>query len=263
MTELLGTSLRESTHKAYSYTVDRFTIFLDGQPPSQQHAEKFISTLRGNGNTPKSIVRHLSALRYYFKENGIPLEIPSPPIDEVLPPFITQDEFLNLVHSAQRLRLRAALCLLYGGALRLSECKNLRCVDITQDGYIKVMGKGGRERMVPVETPILDVVNMWKRKAIRRSTYLFYGEDRLHPESRKGFQMLITRHMKRCGIRGKSVHSLRHGGATSLYNKGVDLKELQDFLGHKSLATTGLYTHISPERLKESITRAGRFTSEL
>ncbi len=247
------------TVESYTYTVRKFLSFLNGEEPNQEHAEEFLEVFRDNGNSPRSRARHITALRHFFMWMDIPLKLKTPYLQRTLPPYVTEKEFTTLMNGATHPKLRAALALTFGAGLRLSEACNIPVEDISDEGFIKVMGKRGKERLVPVEDEVINMIRPWRDYISHKSKYMFPGQDPRKPQRKNGFQALIRNHMKRCGIRGKSVHSLRHGAATSLYSRGLDIRQIQEFLGHENIATTAIYTHMTPGRLRKSILKVKRF----
>jgi len=250
------------TVDAYTYTIKKYLSFLNRKEPSLETAREFLDTFKEDGNGPRSIARHNTALRHFFvwlNKPEVALKLKNPYMEEPLPPFITDEEFDILISNTSSFKIKAALALTFGAGLRLSEACNIEVKNIDEGGFIKVMGKGGKERFIPVEDEVIDMLKPWKDYVSLYSKYMFPGQDPRGPQRKNGFQALLRNHMRRCGIKGKSVHSLRHGGATSLYNRGSDLKEIQEFLGHKKLATTVLYAHLTPERLRKRIIGVGRF----
>ena len=256
------------TVAAYTYTVRKYLSTLNGDSPSQESAEKFIDAYRDGDNSARSRARHITALRHFFmwlrdttgEEKTYKLKLKTPYLQRTLPPFITDEEFTRMYDSAQHPKLRAALGLTFGAGLRLSEACNIPVEDINEvEGFVKVMGKRGKERYVPVEDEVILMIKVWRDHVRLYSKYLFPGIDTNRPQRRGGFQKMLRDHMRRCGIEGKSVHSLRHGAATSLYGRGLDIRQIQEFLGHENIATTAIYTHMTPGRLREKILKVKRF----
>lgn len=256
--KVLG-SRSPSTKEAYMYTVKKFERFLKGKEPNQVLAEEYLDTFFDKGNGARSVMRHLTALRHLFKWMDIELRTEGPHMEKSLPPYITEAEFHLMMEKAWNPKLKAAIALMFGGGLRLSETLNLKIEDVSPEGYLRVMGKGSKEALVPVEEEILEFIEEWKGIVRLRSKYLFPGQFDNQPQKRSGFQKMIKSHMKACGFGEKRVHSLRHGAATSLYERGLDLKQIQEFMRHENLNTTMLYTHLSPSRLREDIIRVKRF----
>jgi integrase/recombinase XerD len=155
------------------------------------------------------------------------------------------------------LRDAAMLELLYAAGLRVSELIRLKVLDLNFDaGYVKVFGKGGKERVVPIGRPALNVLNRYLDQARplmlkgESSSYLFVAR-RGQPLSRQGFWKLLKKYAAQAGIRHPvSPHTLRHSFASHLLEGGADLRVVQIMLGHADIGTTQIYTHVSMERLQ-------------
>jgi integrase/recombinase XerC len=210
-----------------------------------------------------SIARKLATVRSCFKflarrgavELNPARQVRSPKLPKRLPSFLPKDESKDLLdlppeRSEAGLRDRALLELLYASGLRVAECCGLDLDDVDQrQGTVRVLGKGGKERVVPAGDAALQAVDAWL--AVR-------GEERgaLFTNSRGG--RLTTRSVHRivksraraAGIdRRVTPHTLRHSFATHMLGEGADLRLIQELLGHSRLSTTQRYTHVSPEHL--------------
>lgn len=172
------------------------------------------------------------------------------------------------VERAVRLRDAAVLELLYSSGLRVSElvALNRSGIDHAQR-TVRVHGKGDKERIVPVGIPALTVIERWQRDGrpvlVDAAGTAHGADDALFLGVRGGrlgdraVRTLVDRHASEAGIsRHISPHTLRHSAATHLVEGGADLRSVQDFLGHSSLATTQIYTHVSAERLRRTIDQA-------
>ncbi|MGO1285895.1 MAG: tyrosine recombinase XerC [Brachybacterium sp.] len=172
------------------------------------------------------------------------------------------------VGRAVQLRDAAVLELLYSSGLRVSELVALDRSGIDHGrGTVRVRGKGDKERIVPVGIPALEAVERWDRDGrpvlLERASSQARAGDALFLGARGGrlgdraVRTLVDRHAAEAGIsRHISPHTLRHSAATHLVEGGADLRSVQDFLGHSSLATTQIYTHVSADRLRRTIDQA-------
>lgn len=169
---------------------------------------------------------------------------------------------------AVRLRDAAVLELLYSSGLRVSELVALDRSGIDRDQHtVRVRGKGGKERVVPVGQPALEAIERWEREGrpvLRRPApdgdepgdALFLGV-RGGRLGDRAVRSLVDRHARSSGIdRHITPHTLRHSAATHLVEGGADLRSVQEYLGHSSLATTQIYTHVSAERLRRTVDQA-------
>ena len=220
---------------------------------------------------PRSAARLLSSLkrfyRYLLRENRISadptMQVESPKLPRSLPKILTEDDVDALlsapnVGTALGLRDKSMLEALYASGLRVSELVTMQVAQLSQDmGVVRVMGKGSKERLVPVGEEAL----AWLRRYLAEGrTQILAGKQsdslfvtaRGASMTRQAFWHLIRRHAARAGIRkGISPHTLRHAFATHLLNHGADLRVVQMLLGHADISTTQIYTHVARERLKQ------------
>jgi integrase/recombinase XerD len=156
------------------------------------------------------------------------------------------------------LRDRAMLELLYASGLRVSELITLSVAQLSQDmGVVRILGKGSKERLVPVGEIALDWVRRYVKEARPlllhgRQCHALFVTSRAQAMTRQAFWHLIKRYAVQAGIRPTiSPHTLRHAFATHLLNHGADLRVVQLLLGHADISTTQIYTHVARERLKQ------------
>jgi len=240
---------------------------------------KYLSFLHRK-NRKSSIARKISTLRSFFKylvrEQMIPSNpaksVSTPKVEKTLPTTLTVDEAFRLMESPKHLpdkssagskekdlRDRAILELLYSSGLRVSELVGLNSNQLDLDlGIVRVMGKGRKERIVPVGVKAIEAL-----KAYMEGRGIVEGEDPLVINSWGGrltarsIGRLIKKYSRHSGIfRKVSPHSLRHTFATHLLDAGADIREIQEMLGHSSLSTTQRYTHVSMGKLMEVYDRA-------
>ena len=224
-----------------------------------------------NRFAPRSAARLLSSLkrfyRYLHREGRIEidpsLEIDSPKMPRSLPDVLTEEDVQSLIlapdlRTARGLRDRAMLETLYASGLRVSELVTLTIGQLNRDaGVLRVLGKGSKERLVPVGEEALDWIRRYLSDARAellgtRSSDALFVTSRAQAMTRQAFWNLIKRYAVSSGIRKKvSPHTLRHAFATHLLNHGADLRVVQMLLGHTDISTTQIYTHVARERLKE------------
>ncbi len=240
---------------------------------------KYMSLLHRK-NRKSSIARKISTLRSFFKylirerviASNPAKSVSTPKVEKALPTTLTVDEAFRLMESPKsipekssevskegRLRDRAILELLYSSGLRVSELVGLNLDQLNPDlGIVRVMGKGRKERIVPVGVKALEALKVYlgKRGGSRGEDPMFRNSlgGRLTTRSVGRLMKKYTRHS---GIsRRVSPHSLRHTFATHLLDAGADIREIQEMLGHSSLSTTQRYTHVSVGRLMEVYDKA-------
>lgn len=228
----------------------------------------------------RTLHNHMSGLRalakYWLRQGRIRrnpfVGIPLPKLEKRLPQFLTEAQMRQLLAGPQRLleaqeidaftawRDRLAMELLYGGGLRVSELVSLNYSDVDLDGGVaRVMGKGRKERLCPLGKVAIAVLKHFRdHHAHNRAP-----ADPVMVNARQGrlaigeVQKLLKRYLAHAGLPlGLTPHKLRHSYATHLLNAGADLRLVQELLGHKQLATTQVYTHVSVARLQEIYAKA-------
>ena len=237
------------------------------------------------GLAPSSLRRRAAALkgfyRYAYGEGLIGVDVAAhldlPRPSRLLPETLTVEEIDRLLEAAggdeeparaHALRDRALLELLYAAGLRISEAIGLDREDLSVDGaFVRVIGKGDKERLVPVGDLALDSLDRWIRGpriallalghvAPLRGGPLFLG-DRGGRLARQQAWAAVKRAASRAGLADRvSPHTLRHSFATHLLEGGADLRIVQELLGHASISTTQLYTHLTGERIRDVYSRA-------
>ena len=233
--------------------------------------EAFVRELMVSGLSPRSVARHVASVRGFYRFLVLDGHLTASPADDVqaprawpaLPRFLSLDEVDRLLDQPDTetpggLRDRALLELLYATGMRVSELVTLRVGDVNLDrGLLTCLGKGAKERMVPVGGP----ATQWTRRYLatarpallkrRESVNLFLNARGGPALSRVGFWKIIKKYGRQAGLaRELSPHTLRHSFATHLLERGADLRVIQTLLGHADLSTTQIYTHIIEARLR-------------
>ena len=189
--------------------------------------------------------------------------ISSPRIGRSLPDTLSAEEVNSLLESAaaqdspDSVRDHAMFELLYASGLRVTELVSLDLDDIDlEQGSVRCLGKGGKERVIPIHASAVSVVQGYvelarptlQKSASERSLFLNMRGQRL---SRQGFWLILKAHAKRAGINKKiTPHTLRHSFATHLLQGGAPLRHVQELLGHSSITTTQVYTHLTSEHVR-------------
>jgi integrase/recombinase XerD len=237
--------------------------------------QKYLDSLYSAGLTARSIARKLSAIRTLFdfllREGRIDTDdvrlIPTPRQWQTLPRFLTVEQVDSLLKApdlstARGVRDCAMLQFLYATGVRVSElCSVERNAVNLELGVVRLMGKGRKERMIPLGVPAVEAVRHYLNDARSRllgnqsSEHLFVT-GRGGRLTRQGFWKLLRQYGKQVGIWHKlTPHTLRHSFATHLLERGADLRHLQAMLGHADISTTQIYTHVLRERLREVVDR--------
>ena len=233
---------------------------------------KYLAALKEKNLKSRSVSRRLSALRTFFKfliregllKNNPVASLSSPKQDKPLPLFLTEEEVTKLIEAAQPkdergLRDRAVMETLYSTGIRVSELVGLNIEDIDFIGGVaKVMGKGKKERIVPIGDIALSTIRAYleRRKKHQEAQALFLNKSGRRITDR-GVRNIIDKYIRMAGIKqGVSPHTLRHSFATHLLDRGADLRSVQELLGHVNLSTTQIYTHLTTEKLKKVYDKA-------
>lgn len=267
--------LADNTIQSYSRDLLRFFQFLEGRKRSPVHATQddimdYMGTLQKDLSA-RSCARSLSALKMFFRflvtegriESSPARLLGAPKLPLKLPGVLTRDEVDILLAqpdpSNQRgHRDKAMLELLYATGLRVSELVGLQISNINLEaGYVRMVGKGSKERMVPMGTKALEVLKAYLSEARgkllkNKSSSSLFLNSRGAALTRQGFWKIIKKYGKKAGIRKETTpHKLRHSFASHLLEGGADLRSVQIMLGHADISTTQIYTHITRERLKQ------------
>ena len=233
---------------------------------------KYLAALKEKNLKSRSVSRRLSALRSFFKfliregllKNNPLASLSSPKQDKPLPLFLTEEEVTKLIEAAQPkdergLRDRAVMETLYSTGIRVSELVGLNIEDIDFIGGVaKVMGKGKKERIVPIGDIALSTIRAYleRRKKHQEVQALFLNKSGRRITDR-GVRNIIDKYIRMASIKqGVSPHTLRHSFATHLLDRGADLRSVQELLGHVNLSTTQIYTHLTTEKLKKVYDKA-------
>ena len=229
----------------------------------------YLQFLHNKNYTAKSISRHISSLKSFFKyltkmeivkENPC-LLVTNPKIEKKLPNYINYQDLDILFNTPDcstplGLRNRLILELLYSCGVRVSELVNIKISDIDfSNNRILILGKGNKERYVLYGKICRDLLNDYinnsRVKLNKNSDYLLLNKFGKKITDR-AIRMIIDNIVKKSSLKlNISPHTLRHTFATHLLNEGADLKIVQELLGHENIATTGIYTHVSNERLRK------------
>lgn len=290
----LERSLSRHSVDAYLADLDKFIGYLINHHPtlspgqvSARELTGFVTHTGAARLSPRSQARIISGIRAFFQylliedviENNPTTILETPRQPGRLPSFLTVDEITRMIDNidlskADGQRNRAITETLYGSGLRVSELVNLRISDIhAKEGLIHVTGKGNKQRIVPAGREALKHIEIYLLQVRRIQTVMKGHEDILFLNrfgkrlSREMVFTIIKNQAKRAGITKQvSPHTLRHSFATHLVEGGADLRAVQEMLGHESITTTEIYTHLNREFLRDTLNRyhpRGRKESQL
>jgi len=269
------------TLRAYRKDLEEFSKFVNIKPEDVELADVrgFIAEQIKSGLNKTSVSRRLASIRSFFKflyregyKRTNPAKLVSKPkLPKLLPRFLSVDDAFALVEKPAGTgflpaRDRAILELLYSSGLRVSEISSLNIDDInTKEGFLKVKGKGRKERMVPVGSKAIDAIKsyMVERIALKSKDRFLFLNRTGKGLSDRGVRRLVVKYARMIGISGKiGPHALRHTFATHLLQGGADLRVIQELLRHSSLSTTQKYTHLDVTHLIDVYDKAHPFAKE-
>jgi integrase/recombinase XerD len=268
--------LSDNTIQSYRRDMLKFVGFLDKQnldtaKIQRQDVVDFLAMLYKRRLDSRSVARHLVTIRHFFRFSlleGFIKEDPaatieSPKFRQSLPYFLSVEEVERLLaqpdtSSAIGLRDKAIIELMYSTGIRVSELAGIRVGDLQLDaGCLRCIGKGNKERLVPVGKKALAVVEAYMKKSRpdllkdNASANLFLNQ-RGRPMDRVMIWKMMGRYGRKAALRKPlKPHTLRHSFATHLLDRGADLRSVQMMLGHSDISTTQIYTHVVEERLKQ------------
>ena len=277
---ILERGLSQHTIAAYACDLNKFQDYLrqkgieDFTKVQMREIEGFIHWLTQKKLSPRSRARVLATIKTFFRflilsqrlETSPAVLIETPRFPKKLPQVLSLEEVERLLEQPDTthprgLRDKAMLELLYATGLRVSELVRLKLNQLNLEvGYISVVGKGAKERLVPVGGQAQQALTQYLKKGRaallkKPSSYLFIGY-RGRPLTRQGFWEIIKKYAIKSGINKPiSPHTLRHSFATHILERGADLRSVQTMLGHSSIATTQIYTHVTETKLKELYVR--------
>jgi integrase/recombinase XerD len=277
----LEKSLSENSVMAYLHDIDKFTQFLslhnEKIAPSEIELallEDFLKWINDLGMTPSSQSRIISGLRSFYKyclQENITLTDPTalletPKLAKKLPDVLSFSEIEKIikaidVSTPEGTRNKAIVETLYSCGLRVSELINLKlsCLYIDAE-YVRVTGKGDKERLVPIGTSAIKYITIY-RENIRVHIPVIPGNEDIVFLNRRGKKLsrvmifLIIKDLAKKAKITKSIspHTFRHSFATHLVEGGADLRAVQEMLGHESITTTEIYTHLDREYLRDTL----------
>jgi integrase/recombinase XerD len=265
-----------NTLESYARDLARLAAFAESRSVGvdrldRRDLEAFVRAQMTEGLSPRSVARLVACVRGFYKFVAVEQKLPNNPADDLraprawaaLPKFLGMEEVDRLLAqpdtSAPRgLRDKALIEVLYATGLRVSELIALRAGDLNlEEGYLTCIGKGDKQRMVPLGTDAVEWVRRYVRDGrsalLRKKTspWLFVNARDGGPLSRVGFWKVLKAYGKAAGLsRPLSPHVLRHSFATHLLERGADLRMIQVMLGHADLSTTQIYTHVLEARLR-------------
>ncbi|MDY3819857.1 MAG: site-specific tyrosine recombinase XerD [Bacteroidaceae bacterium] len=275
----LERSYSKNTLDAYRRDLQKLLVFyadnhIDYRTVTLEQLDQFAGQLREEGIQARSVARILSGVRSFYRFLTLEKEVEqdptelleSPQIGKHLPEVLSVEEIDSIINvidvsKPEGIRDRAIIEVLYGCGLRISELCNLRISQLyLEDKYIRVKGKGSKERLVPIEGVAIDRVREWlvTRMGCKvkpsEEDYVFVSLTRGSRLSRISLFVYIKDYAERAGIKKNiSPHTFRHSFATHLLEGGANLRAIQMMLGHEDISTTEIYMHIDKSKLRTEI----------
>ncbi|MBI1317848.1 MAG: site-specific tyrosine recombinase XerD [Candidatus Hydrogenedens sp.] len=258
-----GSDLRRYLEVLEDRGIDRLATIL------REDIVDHLQGMRDEGMSARSTARHLSAIRRFhaflleesIAESDPAVNFETPRLERRLPKFLTTEEverLLKIPDPAEPVGARdaAVLELLYSCGLRVSELSNLKMKELDfAESEVRVLGKGSKVRLIPVGIEALRKVQHWLslRPQLQPKVSNLFVSVRGNPYSRNAIWKLVTACARRANIKKDlTPHTLRHSFATHLLDGGADLRAVQEMLGHSSITTTQIYTHVSTSRLADA-----------
>jgi integrase/recombinase XerD len=267
--------LADNTLQAYRRDIQKFAVFaakrkLGADNVSRSDIVDFLGTLYRQNLDSRSVARHLATIRHFFRfammegfVTADPAEnIESPKFRQSLPDFLSVEEVDRLLcqpdtEATFGIRDKAMIELMYSTGLRVSELCRLQMADVQLDpGCLRCIGKGNKERLVPIGRGALKALGEYLREARPklagdRSSPNVFLKQKGQRIDRITFWKILSEYGRKAGLRRSlTPHMLRHSFATHLLDHGADLRSVQIMLGHSDISTTQIYTHVVEERLK-------------
>ena len=275
----LERSYSKNTLDAYRRDLQKLLVFyadnhIDYRAVTLEQLDQFAGQLREEGIQARSVARILSGVRSFYRFLTLEKEVDqdptelleSPQIGKHLPEVLSVEEIDSIINvidvsKPEGVRDRAIIEVLYGCGLRISELCNLRISQLyLEDKYIRVKGKGSKERLVPIEGVAIDRVREWlvTRMGCKvkpsEEDYVFVSLTRGSRLSRISLFVYIKDYAEKAGIKKNiSPHTFRHSFATHLLEGGANLRAIQMMLGHEDISTTEIYMHIDKSKLRTEI----------
>ena len=261
-------SLSENTILAYKRDIKDFINFYEYFNPNQitiENISSYTKNLSKSNIKPSSIVRKIASIKGFFRflnrrkkiKNNPTSNAQTPKLPKKLPTVITKDEINRILNTNMPILEHTILEVLYSTGLRVSELVNLKLTNVDlKNNNIKTFGKGSKERIIPIGTYANSTIKEYlktREKILtlnnKTSEFLFIND--LGDQISRQFVYLIIKKMGKLIGKNISPHTIRHTTATHMLENGADIRTVQEILGHVSVVTTQIYTHISKTKLKE------------
>jgi len=222
----------------------------------EKDIREHIRFLHEKGNSNKSINRKLSSIRAFIRflmsekilEYNPCKNIRNLRVSKTLPKWVEQEQLQEILEKDMPIRDKLILEILYGSGIRVSELVNIKISDVNfNEKTIRVLGKGNKERVVPINDYVINLIKKFLRGQKNNKNGYLIKNSKGQKISTRTIQRIVKKHTKNL-----TPHSLRHCFATHMLNNGCDIRSIQEMLGHTSIKTTEIYTHISQNTIKKA-----------
>jgi len=256
MDTIMALNYSSSTLKTYGAAFIGFMRYFEYCDPAtldQRDLRRYLSHLAQMGRSSSAMNSVLNALKFYAKHvrgwEVEPWEVSRPKKEKTLPVVFSKEEILRIIEEVDNVKHRLILLLAYGAGLRVSEVTQLKWSDLNFDQHkIHIRAaKGKKDRVVMLPRSLVDLLQHYQRLEDGKG-YVFKGQLKGEPYSAASVRAILKKAKDQAGIANRAtVHSLRHSFATHLLEDGTDIRFIQKLLGHGSITTTTIYTHITPK----------------
>ena len=259
----------KNTVQSYLLDLESFYNIVGHEELTEQDIKNYLKTLDNEQLKTSTIKRKISTLKQFFAflireelvQNDPTLHIRQPTHKRPLPKIVSEENVVKMLEAtnnfeySEKIRADLLLYLMYGSGLRVSEVISLRKNSFTNSKFLKIFGKGSKERIVPIAQKTLDLADEWLMLC-SKSIWLFPSlkDSGKHITRQRVFQIL-KKIAELSGIDPTKIspHVLRHAFATHILDNGADLMSVKKMLGHKDIATTEIYTHVTKSKLKKVV----------
>lgn len=256
-TELKLRGFTDKTISTYVFQNQKFLDFTGKKPENivEDDVKNYIASLMSKEHKPASVNLALSSLKFFYSEimkKDLFKDIKPPKAEKKIPTVLTKEEVKNLINAAINPKHKLLIELMYSSGLRVSEAVSIKIDDLELDEKMGTIrsGKGKKDRHIILSENLVEHIKDYLSKRSDENPHLFNVKDR-HIGTRQA-QKIITGTASRAGIKKRVFcHALRSSFATHLLDSGVDIRVIQELLGHSNLSTTERYTKVSREKLKQ------------
>lgn len=254
--ELKLRSYSPKTIKAYVFCIKEYLIYkgVDFDKLNEESIKNYLLKLQESGKSPQTINLHLNSIKYFYRnvfENHQKVNIKFAKRSQKLPVVLSRIEIEQIISSISNNKHKLIISLSYGSGLRISEVQNLKVCDVNIDEltiHVKE-AKGKKDRITVLPQKLVN--DLRKLTVLKNVSDFVFESERGGKLSTRTLQKIFENALKESGIKKPATfHSLRHSFATHLLENGIDVRYVQELLGHVNIRTTQIYTHVTNPKLK-------------